>query len=442
MRYRFQLVLASLIFCFGLTTSSSSAQDADKPAGKSIVLWISDDGFRGDYVDRGVTPFLKSLMEHGVYTKQLTPMFPSLTFPSHVCEATGVKTGAHGIVSNKWFDTSVNQVYNMPNDPRLLEAEPIWLTATRQGARTAVIDWPLAQAENMLPEISPKAAYFNDKFDPDLSDYDRLEKLVEVYRRDMNQSRTPEPLLLLMGYVHDVDSTGHKYGPDAPETTKAIHDEDVTLQKIVGEVADVFKQRMHPDSNNSDTGDALYVLITTDHGMDNVKTLVNFHNILGGDLVPETVHTETSGSLGNIYLNSVPGEQREAVKTTLLEKLRSNEFLHAWMREELPENWSYNNPTRTGDIVVSLKPGYDFTSKPIDGPTAAEKVPNSLKGMHGYDPAEDDKMLGFAVLSRWGSDQPGKDLGPVSALQLHPAVAKLLGIKPAAGAKEKPMETP
>jgi hypothetical protein len=156
--------------------------------------------------------------------------------------------------------------------------------------------------------------------------------------------------------------------------------------------------------------------------------------------VPATVRGLTSGSLGNIYLNAVPGPEREAAKSAILEHIRAAPYAKVWTREELPANWAYGNPTRTGDIVVSLDPGYDFTTKDIAEPTASTEVPNSLKGMHGYDPALDDKMLGFAVLSKWGSSEPGKDLGPVTTLQLHPTVAKLLGIKSAEGAKAAAIE--
>ena len=72
--------------------------------------------------------------------------------------------------------------------------------------------------------------------------------------------------------------------------------------------------------------------------------------------------------------------------------------------------------------------------------TPAEKDPKALKGMHGYDPAEDEKMLGFAVLYRYGSDQPGSDLGKLDTLRLHPTVAKLPGIQPASGATAEPID--
>ncbi len=61
-------------------------------------------------------------------------MFPSLTFPSHSTEATGVPAGVHGITSNKFYDMTIGQEYNLPSDPTLLMAEPMWLTASRQGS--------------------------------------------------------------------------------------------------------------------------------------------------------------------------------------------------------------------------------------------------------------------------------------------------------------------
>ncbi|HTQ37533.1 MAG TPA: alkaline phosphatase family protein [Pirellulales bacterium] len=436
-------LLAGVIFAWlALHFPISTPAVAADSAGKNTVLWISVDGNRGDYVDRGVTPFLNSLMQHGDYSKQLTPIFPSLTFPSHTSEVTGVLPGIHGIVSNKFFDTSVGKLFDLPSmGPNQLEAEPIWQTATRQGVRTAVWDWPLSSNENSLPAGATQAAIYDpsDAFDVHETDAQRLEKLVDAYRKDCDNPDNKQPLRLLMGYAFSVDHAGHGDGPESEGVTKAIHEVDQDLEKVVGEVADVFKQHMHPDQ-----GDALYVLITTDHGMDIIKTLVNLNWLIGRTDVPapDPVRAIWSGSVANIYLNDVPGSQREVVKNSILENLRKASYLKCWTRDELPTTWNYANADRTGDIVVSLDPGYYFTSHDLAGTEPAEADPKSLKGMHGYDPALDDKMLGFMVLARYGSDQPGHDLGPVSTLRLHPTVAKLLGIQPAAGAKGPPLDIP
>src|SRR5262249_45368138 len=151
-----------ILFCLASISLVPAIAAADSPpAGKATILWISIDGCRGDYVDRGQSPFLNTLMEHGAYTKQLTPMFPSLTFPSHTTEATGVPPGVHGIVSNKFYDTATGKKFDLPNMPaNELQAETIWQTATRQGVRTAVWDWPLSSNEKILPAGAVRATIF------------------------------------------------------------------------------------------------------------------------------------------------------------------------------------------------------------------------------------------------------------------------------------------
>ena len=139
-----QMLSVGAIAIAVLVFSGIGVADTSSAAGRNVVLWISIDGFRGDYVDRDRSPFLQSLMKHGLYTRELVPVFSSLTFPSHMSEATGVLPGVHGIVSNKYLDTVTGTEFNLSILPQALRAEPIWMTATRQGRRTAVIDWPLS----------------------------------------------------------------------------------------------------------------------------------------------------------------------------------------------------------------------------------------------------------------------------------------------------------
>ena len=115
-------------------------------------------------------------------------------------------------------------------------------------------------------------------------------------------------------------------------------------------------------------------------------------------------------------------------------------YLKCWTREELPEKWGYNNPTRTGDIVVSLDPGYYFSNHDYPEAVPASKDPKALKGMHGYDPEFDPKMLGFMVLAASVPMNPAATWAKSIQCRFIPTVAKLLGIQPAAGAKAKPID--
>src|SRR5688500_4355976 len=68
---------------------SGCAKDAER----ATVVWISIDGLRPDYLDRGKTPLLNRLVREGASTRRLVPPTPSLTFTSHVTQATGVPPG-------------------------------------------------------------------------------------------------------------------------------------------------------------------------------------------------------------------------------------------------------------------------------------------------------------------------------------------------------------
>lgn len=432
MRYRLSIGMFAVLVC---VTPAVSVGEDPAAVGRNVVLWISIDGFRGDYVDRGRTPFIDSLMEHGLYSRQLVPVFPSLTFPSHVSEATGVLPGVHGIVSNKYLDTITGEEFSFSTLPQSLRAEPIWTTASRQGRRTAVIDWPLSEGQEQLPADVVRTSYFSTEFDPQLTDRKRLELLANTFRTDFDTLHEQTPLQLLKGYACEVDKAGHKMGPQSAAVDAAIGEMDQLLFEIVGKVAHVFNEKMNPAA-----GDALWVLVTTDHGMSAVEHVVHARHLLGDD-VPESVFIATSGGLAHVYFNRVPATQRETMANQVLEHVRKFPFATAWHREELPAKWQYDAPGRTGDVVISLAKGYTFGWR--DGLTIAaiDDDRGFPRGMHSYDPNETEEMRGVFILTRWGSKSPGRDVGELDTLRIHPTVAKLLDIQPAEGATAEPLDT-
>src|SRR4051812_2968138 len=84
------LVFCAVGGCGGQFAGSAATNRADSASGRTVVVWISIDGMRHDYVDRYQLPTLGRLMREGAYSRQLVPVFPSLTFPSHASEITGV----------------------------------------------------------------------------------------------------------------------------------------------------------------------------------------------------------------------------------------------------------------------------------------------------------------------------------------------------------------
>ena len=164
-----------------LLTSSAWAQP-----GRAVVVWLSLDGMRGDYVEQSPAPNLQAMIKEGLYSHHLTGTFPTLTFPSHTSLATGVPAGEHGIVGNNFFDRETGTLYQMPTESALVQAEPIWVTAARQQARSIVLDWPLSYNQQ-----GPfRASVFSEGYQSKLTDSERVDRLMDSWDRDEN----PNPI--------------------------------------------------------------------------------------------------------------------------------------------------------------------------------------------------------------------------------------------------------
>src|SRR5512146_1576190 len=120
---------------------------ARAPIGREAVLLVSIDGFRADYLDRPEAARLRSLAAQGVRARWLTPVFPSKTFPNHYSIVTGLYPEHHGIVSNTIRDPKTGRWFRI-SDARAVRdsswwgGEPVWVTAVKQGLRSASFFWP------------------------------------------------------------------------------------------------------------------------------------------------------------------------------------------------------------------------------------------------------------------------------------------------------------
>jgi hypothetical protein len=416
---RLFLVLITVII--GLPTYAAAQQNpADDRV--TVVLWVSLDGVRPDYLDRAKLPFLHRLMREGAFSKHLVPVFPSLTFPSHVSQATGVPVAQHGITANAFYDKKSRRILRYVNDSAMLRSTAIWNVASGQNRRTLVHDWPLSYAQSG----DDRAAYFNDKYEDKLTDEQRCIRLLEAYHNDTDAS----PLQLLMLYLPQVDKDGHTYGPDSPEAIAAMEQTDALLGALFDGVVDKLNRTLGQRAQ-------LIVLITTDHGMTNCHTMANLERLIGADNATD-VTIVTSGNFAQVYLDKLPEAQRETRTQQILEALKAHPYARAYTPQTAPDRWRFFDPERSGDIVVILDTGYTFTGR--RGVTTQPTAQTGPLGMHGCDVEDSKDMLGMMIAWRRHDAWGGIDLGEVHSLQLHPTVAKWLGVKPSVNAKASPIE--
>lgn len=70
-----RIILMFFVAVFSSITSAVPGTSND------ITILVSIDGFRADYLDRGITPVLNRLAADGVRSA-MEPSFPSVTFPT------------------------------------------------------------------------------------------------------------------------------------------------------------------------------------------------------------------------------------------------------------------------------------------------------------------------------------------------------------------------
>ncbi len=102
--YGIAILVVGLII---LSLNPAISQTAKRP----VLLVLSMDGFRWDYVNHATTPTLDSIAKIGV-TGVIKPSFPSKTFPNHYTMATGLTPNSHGLLFNTFFAADLGEKYD------------------------------------------------------------------------------------------------------------------------------------------------------------------------------------------------------------------------------------------------------------------------------------------------------------------------------------------
>lgn len=137
-------VLSALFACDFAHRSSSSS--------RYPLLLISFDGLQAlkfnEYLSKFPDSNFNRLIREGVRARQMKPIFPTKTWPNHVTLVTGLFAESHGIVGNALYDPASDEAVNFvfgsnAQDPKFWNttAEPLWMTAKKQGLRTASLNW-------------------------------------------------------------------------------------------------------------------------------------------------------------------------------------------------------------------------------------------------------------------------------------------------------------
>jgi alkaline phosphatase D len=383
------------IFVFFVSVGTSQRLNSPKQNDKPIVVMISIDGFRNDYLQKLNPPTLNKLASEGTNAQGIIPSFPSLTFPNHVTLVTGMAPGHHGIVSNFFYDKERKAAYQMndltaTNDGSWYRGEPLWTVAEKSGMLAATCFWVGSEAK--IGGIDPT---YIRPYDGTLPNKSRVDQVIQWLQ--LPDDQRPHFISL---YFSDVDSMGHKFGPDSNEVKAAVTDIDSAIGNLV-QWAD-------------QSGLPIQFVVVSDHGMLTIKEQIDITPL--ADLKDFT--SMERGATTLLYAND---PTKIDVTYEALKKAQKN--FRVFRQKDLPANWKYSDDKRVGDLVLVADPGYYLVRQ--EGFTDAP--PRTSVATHGWDPDTTEQMKGLFI-ARGSMIRSGLKIAAFKNTDVYPMVLNLLGL--------------
>ena len=399
MSYFYKKPLTLLFFL--LTGFFTIAQTTQVP----YVVMVSFDGFRYDYVEKYAPKNIRKFIKKGAAATKMLPSFPSKTFPNHYTLVTGLYPVHHGLVDNTFYDPGRDTFYSIRQrdkveDPYYYGGLPIWQLVQQNGMKSASYFWVGSETA-----IGGKYPDYYHRFDDTVPHKQRIQAVFDW----LNLPEAERPHLMTV-YFSMVDTKGHEYGPNAPQTRDAVMEAD----SLVGMLMKGLKNINLP----------VNVILTADHGMYEMQNepdkFIYSEDLLAG-LNKEDFIFVNNGTHANIFLKNKSKE--EEIFRAITDKEANFKI---YKKAEIPEKLHFSDHPRIGDLFFIASPGYSFYSRE----TMAKK-PETRKvwGVHGFDPYITPEM-GAIFYAKGPNIKKKARIPEFQNIHVYPFVATLLGINP------------
>ncbi|KAH7037508.1 alkaline-phosphatase-like protein [Microdochium trichocladiopsis] len=385
------------------------------------TIIISLDGFRADFLTRGLTPRLNAFIKEGVSPLYMNPSFPSVTFPNHYTLATGLYPEAHGVVGNTFWDPELaaDFYYTDPDksmDPKWWNGEPFWATAELQGLRTAIHMWPGSEAHILGVEPS-----FLDKYNGKESLSSKVSRILEFLDKpgmeDSEAKLEDMRPQLIAAYVPNVDGDGHRYGPNSTEIRATISAVDTMLDQIFTGLEE------------RNLTDIVNVIIVSDHGMatTDVSRMMQIDDLIDLD----KVHRIDGWPLSGIRPKNP--DDLQSLYDEVMEKTRNNPNVEVYLRDkDMPERYHFSNNDRIAPLWIIPKTGWAIVERTeFDIAAAKEKdIVYHPRGLHGYDHEHPLMRAIFVARGPAFPHQPHSKVEPFQNINVYNILCDSIGLEP------------
>lgn len=423
------IILVFVLLAFGSYKSSRSL-DLMSPSPKvsngtskfaPTTILISLDGFRADFLHRNLTPTLNAFIAAGVSPRYMLPSFPSVTFPNHYTLVTGLHPESHGVVGNSFWDASLGEEFFYTDPARSMQpkwwsgGEPLWVTAERQNVKTAIHMWPGSEAHIQL-----EPSYL-DKFNGSELLSQKVDRILQFLDmpgpEDVEIEEAQTRPQFIAAYVPNVDSDGHKYGPNSTEIRETISRADDMLHQLFFGIEE------------RNLSDIVNIVIVSDHGMatTSIDRLIQLDDLIDLNLIE---HIDGWPLYGLRPKN--PNDLRQLYDTLKAESLTNTNFEVYLRDKDMPERYHFSKNGRIAPLWVVPKTGWAIVHKEdFDIKEAKAKgIAYNPKGLHGYDHEHPLMRAIFVARGPAFPHEPNSRLEIFQNLEVYNIICDSLGIEP------------
>lgn len=398
-----------------------------------------------DFKTLNELPNFKKFLENSAYCKEVSSIYPTLTYPAHTSIVTGKYPNRHGIVNN----TMIQPKRTKPDwfwKRKYVKGTTFYDEARKTGMKIAALLWPVtagAKIHYNIPEILPNRPWETQELvsvlnGSPLYELELLRKfghLRDGIKQPQLDNFTHQSLLhtlrkykpnLTMVHFTDVDTNRHDYGVDAPEIKEAF----IRHDKRLGEIIETLK----------DTG--MYketaMIILGDHSQLPVNRVIYPNYLLKEKgyitLKDNKIHTwkafahNCDGSCYIYLRDKNDTELKSQIREILreLEETFEGAIEHIYTGEEAGAMGADENCA----FMLEANEGWYFLDEYEELTTEVKmdsNKPHMMLGTHGFLPSKKDYNTFFA----------GKGVGIAADVEIKsmslvdegPTIAKLLGLE-------------
>ncbi len=394
------LVCLALFFFFRSVIGENGGKTSDS-SDDPIVILVSLDGFRADYLDKYPAANLSQLVQDGVRASSLIPSHPTKTFPNHYTIVTGLYPSNHGIVANTMYDPVFNETFSLSKreeveNARWWEGEPLWVTAEKQGVRAGTFFWPGSAA----PIMDTRPTFWK-RYDGAVPGNDRVDEVLSWL--DLEEDTRPRFITL---YFSEVDSKGHQHGTDSKEVEEAIERVDRYIGRLIrGVEARGLDKRVN-------------YIVVSDHGMQNTSKerviflddYVDKNDFILTETSPVAMMNTRRGKFDKVYAGLKGAHPAMTV----------------YQASEYPSNWYWNDHRRIPRLVAVADEGWSIVANRKAFEAGIETI---APGMHGYDRFLPSMQALF--IAQGPAFKQGVKVEAFENIHIYPLITHMLDLEPA-----------